>query len=51
MTDSGHHGEDERDVNSFLVVSKLSSIAHRQPSTLTRMSIEVPAGHQVVDFH
>src|ERR1039458_6210220 len=29
-------------------VSKLSSIAHRWPSTATSVSMEVPAGHQVV---
>src|SRR6266853_5827022 len=34
--------------NSFLAVSKLSSIAHRWPSTATSVSIDVPAGHQVV---
>jgi hypothetical protein len=34
--------------NSFLAVSKLSSIAKRWPSTLTSVLIDVPAGHQVV---
>src|SRR3984893_5736702 len=34
--------------NSFFAVSKLSSIAHRWPSTATSVSIVVPAGHQVV---
>src|SRR5689334_21015056 len=34
--------------NSFLAVSKPSSIAQRRPSTATRVSIAVPAGHQVV---
>src|SRR3954447_8236072 len=34
--------------SSFLAVSKLSSIAQRRPSTATRVSIPVPAGHQVV---
>jgi len=34
--------------SSFLAVSKPSSIAQRRPSTLTRISIPVPAGHQVV---
>src|ERR687886_874048 len=34
--------------NSFLAVSKPSSIAQRRPSTATRVSIPVPAGHQVV---
>ena len=34
--------------NSFLAVSKLSSIAQRWPSTLTSVLIDVPAGHQVV---
>jgi hypothetical protein len=29
-------------------VSKLSSIAHRWPSTATIVSMDVPAGHQVV---
>ena len=29
-------------------VSKLSSIAHRWPSTATSVSTEVPAGHHVV---
>ena len=28
--------------------SKLSSIAHRWPSTATSVSMDVPAGHQVV---
>src|SRR5919199_3434149 len=34
--------------NSFLAVSKLSSMAQRRPSTATRVSIVVPAGHRVV---
>src|SRR3954464_12967635 len=34
--------------SSVLAVSKPSSIAQRRPSTLTRISIPVPAGHQVV---
>src|SRR6476661_9276163 len=34
--------------SSFLAVSKLSSMAQRRPSTATRVSITVPAGHQVV---
>ena len=34
--------------SSFLAVSKLSSIAQRRPSTLTSVSIGVPAGHHVV---
>ena len=34
--------------NSFLAVSKLSSIAQRWPSTLTSVLIDVSAGHQVV---
>src|SRR3954468_2724910 len=34
--------------NSFLAVSKPSSMAQRRPSTATRVSIPVPAGHQVV---
>ena len=34
--------------NSFLAVSKPSSMAQRRPSTATRVSIAVPAGHQVV---
>src|ERR1700694_1188195 len=34
--------------NSFFAVSKLSSIAHRWPSTATSVSMDVPAGHQVV---
>src|SRR3981189_3301114 len=34
--------------NSFFAVSKLSSIAHRWPSTATSVSMAVPAGHQVV---
>src|SRR5450631_2890770 len=34
--------------NSFFAVSKLSSIAHRWPSTATSVSVGVPAGHQVV---
>ena len=33
--------------SSFLAVSKPSSIAQRCPSTLTSVSIPVPAGHQV----
>src|SRR3954465_12397308 len=33
--------------NSFLAVSKPSSMAQRRPSTATRVSIPVPAGHQV----
>src|SRR3954464_11319839 len=33
--------------SSFLAVSKLSSIAQRCPSTVTRVSIPVPTGHQV----
>src|SRR5215204_7465897 len=33
--------------NSVLAVSKASSIAQRWPSTRTRISIGVPAGHQV----
>src|SRR6478672_2625784 len=33
--------------NSFLAVSKPSSMAQRRPSTATRVSIAVPAGHQV----
>src|SRR5215211_5991820 len=33
--------------NSFLAVSKLSSMAQRRPSTATRVFIAVPAGHQV----
>src|SRR5689334_18848264 len=33
--------------NSFLAVSKLSSMAQRRPSTATRVFISVPAGHQV----
>src|SRR5919112_5017507 len=33
--------------SSFLAVSKPSSIAQRRPSTATRVSIPVPAGHQV----
>ena len=32
----------------FFAVSKLSSIAHRWPSIATSVSIDVPAGHQVV---
>ena len=59
----GKYEHDERDVTMpavpgsgfvvvepelFLAVSKLSSIAQRWPSTLTRVLIEVPAGHQVV---
>src|SRR5215217_8128426 len=32
--------------NSFLAVSKPSSMAQRRPSTATRVSIAVPAGHQ-----
>jgi hypothetical protein len=35
-------------VHSATAVSKLSSIAHRWPSTATSVSIDVPAGHQVV---
>src|SRR5690349_18882427 len=34
--------------SSFLAVSKPSSMAQRRPSTATRVSIPVPAGHQVV---
>src|SRR5450756_1410650 len=34
--------------NSFLAVSKLSSMAQRRPSTLTSLWMDVPAGHQVV---
>src|SRR3979490_2421168 len=34
--------------NSFLAVSKLSSIAHRWPSTATSVSMDVAAGHHVV---
>src|SRR4051794_39902415 len=34
--------------NSFLAVSKPSSMAQRRPSTATRVSIPVPAGYQVV---
>ena len=33
--------------SSFLAVSKLSSIAQRWPSTWTRVTMSVPAGHQV----
>src|SRR6185437_13422948 len=33
--------------NSFLAVSKLSSIAQRCPSIVTSISMPVPAGHQV----
>ncbi len=33
--------------SSFFAVSKLSSIAQRCPSTLTRVRVPVPAGHQV----
>ena len=33
--------------SSFFAVSKLSSIAQRWPSTLTKALIVVPAGHQV----
>src|SRR3954469_7632847 len=33
--------------SSFLAVSKPSSMAQRRPSTVTRVSISVPAGHQV----
>src|SRR6476469_7363931 len=33
--------------NSFLAVSKLSSIAQRCPSIVTRVAMPVPAGHQV----
>src|SRR3954463_4422816 len=33
--------------NSFLAVSKPSSMAQRRPSTATKISIPVPAGHQV----
>src|SRR5690242_1906838 len=33
--------------SSFLAVSKPSSMAQRRPSTATRISIAVPAGHQV----
>src|SRR3954454_24327140 len=33
--------------SSFLAVSKPSSMAQRRPSTATRVSIPVPAGHQV----
>src|SRR3954471_22078100 len=33
--------------NSFLAVSKPSSMAQRRPSTATRVSIPVSAGHQV----
>src|SRR5919112_1294139 len=33
--------------SSFLAVSKPSSMAQRRPSTLTRVSIAVPAGYQV----
>src|ERR1051325_7567547 len=32
--------------SSFLAVSKLSSMAQRRPSTATRVSMSVPAGHQ-----
>src|ERR1044071_4454129 len=34
--------------SSFFAVSKPSSMAQRRPSTATRVSIPVPAGHQVV---
>src|SRR3979409_996673 len=34
--------------NSFFAVSKLSSTAHRWPSTVTSVSMDVPAGHQVL---
>src|ERR1041385_4080459 len=34
--------------NSFLAVSKLSSMAQRCPSTVTSTATGVPAGHQVV---
>ncbi len=34
--------------NSLLAVSNASSMAHRLPSTATRVSIPVPLGHQVV---
>jgi hypothetical protein len=34
--------------SSVLAVSNASSIAQRCPSTLTKVSIAVPAGHQVV---
>lgn len=34
--------------SSFLAVSKLSSMARRCPSSPTRVSMVVPAGHQVV---
>src|SRR6476469_6088560 len=34
--------------SSFLAVSKPSSMAQRRPSTATKVSIAVPAGHQVV---
>src|SRR6478672_10403419 len=33
--------------SSFLAVSKPSSMAQRRPSTATKVSISVPAGHQV----
>src|SRR3954466_14123959 len=33
--------------SSFLAVSKPSSMAQRRPSTATRVSLAVPAGHQV----
>src|SRR3954466_13229732 len=33
--------------SSFLAVSKPSSMAQRRPSTATRVSLPVPAGHQV----
>ena len=59
MLDGRHRGEGERDgdewrnlvsfwssPNSFLAVSKLSSIARRWPSTLTSVAIDVPAGRQ-----
>ena len=36
--------------NSFLAISKLSSIAQRWPSTLTSVWIDVPAGHQVMKY-
>ena len=34
--------------SSFLAVSNASSIAQRRPSTSTRISLLVPAGHQAV---
>lgn len=64
VADHRHHGEGEHGhgnvtmpavpgsalvvPNSFLAVSKLSSIAQRWPSTATSVSMLVPAGYQVV---